>query len=775
MKRKLIFLISLIFISTLPVISYANINSYCNNDISQSVLQNLDNSKIEKIEIKANKHRKWIRNSLNILIGNFRYIPQKFKKRFEAKIVVRFENDLVCNFTGRMRFSGDQKDHVFLKDNSIIQSVDVHLNNGNIQGITKFKLFLPQARGNFEDEIFVTELLREFNYLAPRTSYVDVKINEVETKMIFQEKAAKELLEFNMRREGPILEGDERFLFRTIEAANLPDNQISNWSIGVVPLIEHGINAMFAKQINTNWILRSDKHATISYNSLSNLNSAYLLYLNRYKDEKNNFYYAHYGLSNNLMALGNSDNISKLDIYNVIILSTNGGHGLIPANRKFYWNSIENYFEPITYDSNFNIEFETTLFPLPIGEQIEVAFKEVENLLKEIEIKKFNKKIILRGLNLNENQTKEKIRKIKKNIGKLRNIYSNIPSETLLWNRYGQIDKKMWKKYYDSVYKISPNIYLTKQSPEKNSFERCEIKPQNCMSYFFSDDQRKDLLEGRLVINNMEYQYTGKNTESNNLLIDSSYKSIKFNDSYFYFNEDINYSYDEEKNEFNIFQSKHGARAFFYKGKLENIKINFIGYDEQIQYEIPNYPIDQRGLTGCLTLVNLSVKNVTIKSSKSSCEDSVNLINVGGTLNEINITDSFRDGLDIDSSKVEIDTINVVSSKNDCVDLSAGNYKLNKLRLVNCGDKGLSVGEKSLVQLEGIFIENSNIGIASKDSSITKINNADLKNLETCVSAYNKKQEFFGGFLEIKNIECKNFMNKTDLDNISKIIIKNEL
>ena len=114
------------------------------------------------------------------------------------------------------------------------------------------------------------------------------------------------------------------------------------------------------------------------------------------------------------MALGNSDNILKLDIYNVIILSTNGWHGLMPSNRKFYWNSIENYFEPITYDSNFNIELETTIFPLPIGEQIEVDFKEVENLLKEIEIKKFNKKIILRGLNLNEKQTKEKIRKIKR-------------------------------------------------------------------------------------------------------------------------------------------------------------------------------------------------------------------------------------------------------------------------------------------------------------------------------------------------------------------------
>ena len=29
--------------------------------------------------------------------------------------------------------------------------------------------------------------------------------------MLFQEKAAKELLEYNNRREGPILEGDERF------------------------------------------------------------------------------------------------------------------------------------------------------------------------------------------------------------------------------------------------------------------------------------------------------------------------------------------------------------------------------------------------------------------------------------------------------------------------------------------------------------------------------------------------------------------------------------
>ena len=67
--------------------------------------------------------------------------------------------------------------------------------------------------------------------------------------MIFQEKATKELLEFNLRREGPIFEGDERFLFRLSE--NLPDNQLSNSAIGMLPLLEKGISTMLAKQTNS--------------------------------------------------------------------------------------------------------------------------------------------------------------------------------------------------------------------------------------------------------------------------------------------------------------------------------------------------------------------------------------------------------------------------------------------------------------------------------------------------------------------------------------------
>ena len=63
------------------------------------------------------------------------------------------------------------------------------------------------------------------------------------------------------------------------------------------------------------------------------------------------------------------------------------------------------------------------------------------------------------------------------------------------------------------------------------------------------------------------------------------------------------------------------------------------------------------------------------------------------------------------------------------------------------------------------------MGIASKDSSITKLDTAYFNNLKICISAYNKKQEFHGGFMEIKNIECKNYNEKMYVDNNSKITL----
>ena len=73
--------------------------------------------------------------------------------------------------------------------------------------------------------------------------------------------------------------------------------------------------------------------------------------------------------------------------------STNSHHALSVSNRKFYWNSIENFYEPITYDANPEIDFNapstgTKILrqPMPIN---------MPDIITALEIK-------LRNININQ-------------------------------------------------------------------------------------------------------------------------------------------------------------------------------------------------------------------------------------------------------------------------------------------------------------------------------------------------------------------------------------
>ena len=100
---------------------------------------------------------------------------------------------------------------------------------------------------------------------------------------------------------------------------------------------------------------------------------------------------------------------------------------------------------------------------------------------------------------------------------------------------------------------------------------------------------------------------------------------------------------------------------------------------------------------------------------------------------------------------------------------------IDKLTLSNCGDKGVSVGERTNASIENMFIKNSNIGLASKDSSIVDVENAFIKKLKFCISAYNKKDEFDGGRISVNKLKCENFDHKIVKDGYSFINIKHEL
>ena len=121
MKKKLFFFLFLFLFLIFSKIVSAEASSlkepYCNNRLTQSNLKNLDKVKIKDIEVNFKNNRKWTKNGIKILIGNFRLIPKKYKKRFKATVIVNFENNLKCNFKARIRFQGDRKDHIAIKEN----------------------------------------------------------------------------------------------------------------------------------------------------------------------------------------------------------------------------------------------------------------------------------------------------------------------------------------------------------------------------------------------------------------------------------------------------------------------------------------------------------------------------------------------------------------------------------------------------------------------------------------------------------------------------------
>ena len=255
--------------------------------------------------------------------------------------------------------------------------------------------------------------------------------------------------------------------------------------------------------------------------------------------------------------------------------------------------------------------------------------------------------------------------------------------------------------------------------------------------------------------------------------------AFKIGTSIIYYEKGIEIEHNLNENKIDILQSKSGSRAFIIDGKIENISFDFKGLnvvknEENFDLETfpENFPINSRGLTGCLSFINVELKDIDIKSNYSNCEDSINFINTQGTVNNIIINNAFSDALDVDFSELEFKNISINAARNDCTDFSSGNYKLKNLELINCGDKGLSIGEKSNISLDKINILNANIGIAVKDSSILKLESASLKNLKTCVAAYNKKQEYSGGIIEMNNFDCEHYYEKADIDSYSKISLK---
>ena len=113
------------------------------------------------IEINISNKKRWQKNLARLLnkkiyaIGTQTSQKHQKPKKHKATVKFKFRDGTVCEFASEIRFHGDGSDHINFSGGFPISSMNVKLEEGNINNIVNFILFIPETR-NKDNEIFTT-------------------------------------------------------------------------------------------------------------------------------------------------------------------------------------------------------------------------------------------------------------------------------------------------------------------------------------------------------------------------------------------------------------------------------------------------------------------------------------------------------------------------------------------------------------------------------------------------------------------------------------------
>lgn len=752
-------------------------------------------NKIEKINVQINKKETFFKRASRYYVAvnskgtnrhkNAPKYLKQYKKKFKAKIILEASNGKNCSLPATIRGHGDRKDHFDLKNGVPISSYRIKLEEGNINHITRFILFLPKSR-NFDNEIFISTFLKELGFLSPRTFKVKVKINNVESEYIFQENLKKEFLEDNSRVEGPILEANE---------------DLSNFN-----------KLSLARISNKEWIKGIDQNYNISIHSLRKFNFHRLngfSFRIQSLDFKNSE-----GLAIDEVLRFDKKNLeyteaNTIGTFQAFMYALDASHALSYDDSRFYYDPIYSIIEPIYYDGdtrimsilnydpykgkfvknlenwkrvkdiNLDFEgFEDKSFKYNLSNQVVSVLakenaKKAIDMLSKLDKSKLLSKLQKNGLTyLNNKQLDELLNFVSL---RLVEISNSKVAETLSFegNTYKKYENKMNLKSNSKLVFLE-NLDL-KKNVKNIKVTICDNKLINCNEQLIDENKFIDLLEQNNLGDGEHFflamkkkYYELYNNEKIYSILDNNFKIYQKDENINLLkNEGTEVNFDKDNKIININYKFKNSKVIFFDSFLDSWKINMVNnFSGEINDSFKN-----KRITGCLTIIDSKIKDLSIEAEDFFCEDTVNVIRSSGSLKLVKLKNSQSDGLDIDFSNISIENLDIYNARNDCADFSYGNYIIKNSKINKCNDKGISVGENSKIQIENLFVENTLIGLASKDSSKVIITDANLKNLETCLSAYNKKQEFLGGYIKVVNLVCNNFLNLTAKDQFSEILL----
>jgi hypothetical protein len=111
---------------------------------------------------------------------------------------------------------------------------------------------------------------------------------------------------------------------------------------------------------------------------------------------------------------------------------------------------------------------------------------------------------------------------------------------------------------------------------------------------------------------------------------------------------------------------------------------------------------------------------------------------------------------------------------NDAIDVSGSDLKIRNVSIYRAGDKGLSAGENSTMDVLEIEIKNCAIGFASKDLSSISARDVWIESTKLGFTAFKKKPEFGASKIDVVGLTMTNVEVEHLIEDLSILIIDGE-
>lgn len=311
-----------------------------------------------------------------------------------------------------------------------------------------------------------------------------------------------------------------------------------------------------------------------------------------------------------------------------------------------------------------------------------------------------------------------------------------------------------------------------------------EIRESMIVPYQLDEVKEEDLFRSKTVINNHKHLIVNKEkreiTFSKDSVVISSPLVIPNNYTFklksgtiiniikggkIISNSPLNFI-GSKKNPIYIYSSDEKGEGILVLSERKKSILKYVNFDQLKNPKHGNWSI-----TGAVTFYEspVDLEYVTVKNNR--CEDALNIVRTSFTMKSVIISNTQSDAFDGDFVTGTISNCRFDNLGNDAIDISGSDLIIKNVVISNAGDKGLSAGENSKMNIDNIEISNSEIAIAGKDLSVVDAKNLKIMKTKLGFTAFQKKPEFGPSKITVKGITMTEIETKYLIESSSSLFV----